>query len=254
MSTVTPHLLRSALVAALGSFLFGFDTAVISGTTDALRLRFLLDSNQLGLHCRQRARRHHLRIDWRGQAGRAVRPPPGVPDRRRALLRVGGGLRPRVGLAVARELPLRRRPRRRGGLGRRADVHRRDLAGQPPRPAGRAQPVQRRVGDPDRLLLELRDREPRRRPASRAPGGGCSASRRCPRRCSSCSCCGSPRARAGWSSSTGTPKPQPCSARWATTSLTPWCAEIAESLHEESVSALGAALPAQVPASRSCLP
>jgi sugar porter (SP) family MFS transporter len=49
MSTVTPHLLRSALVAALGSFLFGFDTAVISGTTDALRLRFLLDSNQLGL-------------------------------------------------------------------------------------------------------------------------------------------------------------------------------------------------------------
>ena len=48
MSTVTPHLLRSAIVAALGSFLFGFDTAVISGTTDALRLRFLLDSNQLG--------------------------------------------------------------------------------------------------------------------------------------------------------------------------------------------------------------
>ena len=49
MSRVTPHLLRSALVAALGSFLFGFDTAVISGTTDALRLRFALDSNQLGL-------------------------------------------------------------------------------------------------------------------------------------------------------------------------------------------------------------
>jgi MFS transporter, SP family, xylose:H+ symportor len=49
MSRVTPHLLRSALVAALGSFLFGFDTAVISGTTDALRLRFVLDSNQLGL-------------------------------------------------------------------------------------------------------------------------------------------------------------------------------------------------------------
>jgi len=49
MSGVTPHLLRSALVAALGSFLFGFDTAVISGTTDALRLRFALDSSQLGL-------------------------------------------------------------------------------------------------------------------------------------------------------------------------------------------------------------
>ena len=49
MSRVTPHLLRSALVAALGSFLFGFDTAVISGTTDALRSRFALDSSQLGL-------------------------------------------------------------------------------------------------------------------------------------------------------------------------------------------------------------
>jgi sugar porter (SP) family MFS transporter len=49
MSGVTPHLLWSALVAALGSFLFGFDTAVISGTTDALRLRFALDSSQLGL-------------------------------------------------------------------------------------------------------------------------------------------------------------------------------------------------------------
>ena len=45
---VTRQLLWSAAVAALGGFLFGFDTAVISGTTDALRLRFLLDSNQLG--------------------------------------------------------------------------------------------------------------------------------------------------------------------------------------------------------------
>ncbi len=36
-------------MAALGSFLFGFDTAVISGTTEALRLRFVLTNNQLGL-------------------------------------------------------------------------------------------------------------------------------------------------------------------------------------------------------------
>src|SRR5689334_4421381 len=49
MTQITSHLLRSALVAALGSFLFGFDTAVISATTDALRLRFVLDSNQLGM-------------------------------------------------------------------------------------------------------------------------------------------------------------------------------------------------------------
>jgi sugar porter (SP) family MFS transporter len=48
MSRPGPQLVRSALVAALGSFLFGFDTAVISGTTDALRLRFGLDSAKLG--------------------------------------------------------------------------------------------------------------------------------------------------------------------------------------------------------------
>ncbi|MBM3801691.1 MAG: sugar porter family MFS transporter [Acidimicrobiia bacterium] len=42
------YLLSSTLVAALGSFLFGFDTAVISGTTEALRQVFQLSSGQLG--------------------------------------------------------------------------------------------------------------------------------------------------------------------------------------------------------------
>ena len=41
-------LVRSAAVASLGSFLFGFDTAVISGATEALRLHYALDSQQLG--------------------------------------------------------------------------------------------------------------------------------------------------------------------------------------------------------------
>lgn len=41
-------LLRSSIVAALGGLLFGFDTAVISGTTDALRKVFELTSQQLG--------------------------------------------------------------------------------------------------------------------------------------------------------------------------------------------------------------
>lgn len=43
------ELLRSAGVAALGSFLFGFDTAVISGATEALRQTFGLSSQWLGL-------------------------------------------------------------------------------------------------------------------------------------------------------------------------------------------------------------
>ncbi|MCC6992726.1 MAG: MFS transporter, partial [Acidobacteria bacterium] len=36
-------------MAALGSFLFGFDTAVISGATDARRQHFALGSQGLGL-------------------------------------------------------------------------------------------------------------------------------------------------------------------------------------------------------------
>jgi len=38
----------SAIVAALGGFLFGFDTAVISGTTGALKTTYRLDENLLG--------------------------------------------------------------------------------------------------------------------------------------------------------------------------------------------------------------
>jgi SP family xylose:H+ symportor-like MFS transporter len=41
-------LMTSAIIAALGSFLFGFDTAVISGTTEALRGVYSLNDNLLG--------------------------------------------------------------------------------------------------------------------------------------------------------------------------------------------------------------
>ncbi len=41
-------MLASAILASLGSFLFGFDTAVISGTTDSLRTVFQLSDNGLG--------------------------------------------------------------------------------------------------------------------------------------------------------------------------------------------------------------
>ena len=49
MRHLNSELLRSAGVAALGSFLFGFDTAVISGATEALRYTFDLTSQWLGL-------------------------------------------------------------------------------------------------------------------------------------------------------------------------------------------------------------
>jgi sugar porter (SP) family MFS transporter len=48
MQRLHPRLLESAGIAALGSFLFGFDTAVISGATEALRLHYGLSSQLLG--------------------------------------------------------------------------------------------------------------------------------------------------------------------------------------------------------------
>ncbi|WP_029210093.1 sugar porter family MFS transporter [Arsenicicoccus bolidensis] len=43
-----PLVLRSALVASLGGLVFGFDTAVISGTTEALKAQFSLSDSALG--------------------------------------------------------------------------------------------------------------------------------------------------------------------------------------------------------------
>jgi MFS transporter, SP family, xylose:H+ symportor len=45
---LSPALIGSAIVAALGGFLFGFDTAVISGTTEALKTTYGLNENSLG--------------------------------------------------------------------------------------------------------------------------------------------------------------------------------------------------------------
>ena len=46
--SLNPYLLRSSLVAALGGLLFGFDTAVIAGTTRALTETYSLSPAMLG--------------------------------------------------------------------------------------------------------------------------------------------------------------------------------------------------------------
>lgn len=70
----SPYLLWSSLVAALGGLLFGFDTAVISGTTDALTLVYGLSSNALGFTVASAAGHHCWRPCSR-QTGGLVRPP-----------------------------------------------------------------------------------------------------------------------------------------------------------------------------------
>jgi hypothetical protein len=45
---MNPLVVRSAIVASLGGLIFGFDTAVISGTTDALKEVFHLSDSGLG--------------------------------------------------------------------------------------------------------------------------------------------------------------------------------------------------------------
>lgn len=45
---LNPYILGNTVIAALGGLLFGFDTAVISGTTEALTKVFALTSGQLG--------------------------------------------------------------------------------------------------------------------------------------------------------------------------------------------------------------
>lgn len=47
--TINSHVVKSTVVGALGGLLFGFDTAVISGTTHALRLTYHLSPTLLGV-------------------------------------------------------------------------------------------------------------------------------------------------------------------------------------------------------------
>ena len=127
MSRLGPQLVCSAAVAALGGFLFGFDTAVISGHHRRPAAAVPPRQQPARIHRGQRADRHHLRLDRRGQALRALRAGGRCCARWRCFTsspRSGCGLawnwlslscfRFVGGLAIG------------GVLGRRTDVHRGD--------------------------------------------------------------------------------------------------------------------------------
>ena len=82
--SINSVLLKSTAVAALGGLLFGFDTAVISGTTSALRTVFQLTPNLLGITVSSAL--------WGTVAGSLLASIPGERWGRRDSLRVLGVL------------------------------------------------------------------------------------------------------------------------------------------------------------------
>ena len=183
---LTGPLIRSTFVAALGGLLFGFDTAVISGTTEALRSS--LPSRNLRWDSPSRA---HLIGTIVGSIA-AGRRRTGLGRRAHAvragdsLLRLGRGLRAGLGLVLAALSSGSWAVWRWAGVGGLADVHRGDLPRAVPRAARGRHAVQHRARRPAGLPLQLHDRAAR--PGCGSSGGGCSASGGA-RRGRSSSCC-----------------------------------------------------------------
>jgi hypothetical protein len=149
------YLLKSAVVAALGGLLFGFDTAVIAGATGALSAKFALTPAMLGVTVSSAL--------WGTILGAMFGGIPGDRYGRRASLQITAVLYllSALGCALAFDWYSFLLARFIGGagnwsvLGARAHVHRGDRAGGQAWTAGRVLPVQHRVRDPAGVLLEL---------------------------------------------------------------------------------------------------
>ena len=174
-SELTAAVLLSAVIAAIGGLLFGYDTAVISGAEKAIQAAFALDALLAWLHRRLGADRDHRRLG-RHRAPRGFHReetdalPPGGP-----LPGLVAGLRTGTILVDPGGFPIRRGDRHRRRVGRDPDVHRGDLAAASERAAGRHQPAQCRGRDPPLVHLELCDQPllpVRGRVALDAGGGG----------------------------------------------------------------------------------
>ena len=87
---------RIAAVAALGGFLFGYDSAVINGANSAIESQFNADAGCAGLRGRVGAARRRRRCVDRRPDRRPHRPADGDADRRDPVLRraIGTGLSP----------------------------------------------------------------------------------------------------------------------------------------------------------------
>ena len=129
-------LLKSTVVAALGGLLFGFDTAVISGTTGQLSQVFHLSSKSLGITvsiaiwgtvCRCHARRVPRGTFWAARQ---------LANNGALLSGLCARLCPGLELVVSRVFSLHRRPWHWWLIGAGPDVHR----------GGRSREMARKIG------------------------------------------------------------------------------------------------------------
>ncbi len=130
------YLLSSTLIAALGGLLFGFDTAVISGTTTALKEVYDLGSFAMGFTVASALIGTIIGSDPGGSAGGSDWSTSYADRHRCALFRVGGRHGLCLGLVFVLVLSLFGRAGRRRRVGRVSDVHRRDFSGGLSRPPG----------------------------------------------------------------------------------------------------------------------
>ena len=135
-------LFRGVLVGALAGLLFGFDTAVIAGTTEGIRTAFGLDAAGVGITVSSAL--------WGTLAGALLAGVPGDRYGARTSLQVialitlaglGYRLLRRVELGIAARLPRARRVRGRRIVRPRPRLHRRDCAGRKARHDGRGVPA-----------------------------------------------------------------------------------------------------------------
>jgi len=136
------YLMRSTVVAALGGFLFGFDTAVISGTTGWLRQIFELSDISLGFTVA-------TALIGTIVGSLAIGRPSDILGRRKALFILAAlYFISAVGCAFSRslvfihDLSFHWRTWRRGRIGSVSDVHGRDFTCSFPWPTGRICTVQ----------------------------------------------------------------------------------------------------------------
>ena len=155
--SVNPYLVKSTFVSALGGLLFGFDTAVIAGTTHQLTEVYQPYSLFIGIDRFQCPMGHGCRSDDGGiprPADRAARQPAhhgGV------LFPLGVGLRVCLELGIVARLPHHRRLGHWRIVGARADVYRGAVPCEVARPPGWFLPGQYCSRHPARILVEFLD-------------------------------------------------------------------------------------------------